>query len=81
MMLTKKQLRMLNVIKAQTRSGATVTTGTVASALRVSKSSAQAMMWHLAYLCMLERPTVTMTGTWRVMPEGDAELRAAGNLD
>lgn len=76
MMLTKKQHRMMNEIKAQTRLGATVTSGTVASALGVSKSSAQAMMWHLSSLSMLERPTVTITGVWRVTAYGDDELNS-----
>lgn len=78
MNLTKKQLRMLNVIKAQTRCGMQVSASTVAGELFVTKSSAQRMLWHLADLGMLTRPTMTVVGEWRVTGDGDDELSSSG---
>lgn len=78
MTLTKKQLRMRNVIKAQTRRGTKVSASSVAFELGITKSSAQHMMWHLADLGVLERPTVTMNGAWRVIGDGDGELSPVG---
>lgn len=78
MTLTKKQLRMLNVIKAQKRCGATVSAATVAFELGVTKSSAQHMLWHLADLGMLTRPTVAVSGEWGVTKDGDDELSSSG---
>ena len=81
MTLTKKQLRMLNVIKHQTRIGSDVSAASIAEEIGITKSSAQGMLWHLAYLGMLERPTVVVSGKWRVTADGDDELNGCSSPD